>query len=103
MSIPDLARLSNPFGLALGWLLRRRIERQLLVLLVGALDGDVAQQQRGREYGVGHVAQVVGYPQVFAGGLDTGAQGALVEIVQSGAAHQFALAVEADAVEQPWR
>ena len=63
-------------------LFRGRIEGQLVVLLVGAADGDVVEQQRGREDGLRHIAKVVGDPQVFARGFDAGAQRALVEVVE---------------------
>ncbi len=59
------------------YLFRGRVEGQLVVLLVGAADGDVVEQQRGREDGLGDFAGVVGDPEIFAGRLDARAKGAL--------------------------
>ncbi len=67
---------------------------------VGAADGGVVEEQRGREDCGWRVAEVVGDPEILARGFDAGAKSALVDVVEHRAAHQFALAVEADAIEQ---
>lgn len=67
-------------------LFRGRVEGQLVVLLVGAADGDVVEQQRRGKDGLRHIAKIVGYPQVFARSFDAGTQRALVKVVERGTA-----------------
>jgi hypothetical protein len=81
-------------------LFRWRIEGQLVVLLVGAFDGHVVHQQGRGQHRGRHVAGDVQDKQILARGLYAGAQGALVQIAESGSAHQSALALRADAIKQ---
>lgn len=83
------------------WLLfRGGVVGQFVVGFVGALDGYVVEEERGGEDGFGDFSCVVGDPEVLACGDDSGAEGALVEVVENGSADEGALAIEVDAVEQ---
>ena len=73
-------------------LVRRGIERELIVLFVGALHRYIVEEQRGREHSLRHVAKVVGNKKVFSRGHNVGAQGSLIQIVERRATHQFTLA-----------
>ena len=50
---------------------------------------------------VRNIAEKVGDKKILARGLNARAQRTLIQIVQVGASHQFALAVETHAVKQP--
>src|ERR1700744_3950995 len=78
---------------------RRRIVRELLMLLVGALDGDVVEENRRDDGGLGDRRDRLRNPGLATGGDDVGPEGALIEIVEGGAADERALAVRRDAVE----
>ncbi len=86
-----------------GTLVGRGIERQLVVLGVGAADGRIAEKQRRSQDRRGRVTEKVGDPEIFARCFNTGAKSALVNVVKDCAAHQLALAVGADAIEQARR
>src|SRR6202012_6070252 len=78
---------------------RRRIVRELLMLLVGALDGDVVEENRRNDGGLGNGRDRLRDPGLATGGDDVGTERALIEIVECGAAEERALAVRRNAVE----
>ena len=79
-----------------GW----RIEGQLFVLGVGAADGGVVKEQRRSEDGGRWICEIVRHPEIAARSLNAGAKSAFVNVGKHCAAHQLALAVGADAVEE---
>src|SRR5208282_5264983 len=81
-------------------LIRRWVKGQLVVFLIGAADGDVVEQDRGGEDGLGYFAGVVGDPEIFARGFYVGAKGAFVEVGEAGSANQLACAIGRNAIEQ---
>src|SRR6185437_857923 len=78
---------------------RWRIIRKLLLFLVGALDRDVVEKNRWDDGGLRNRRDCLRDPGLATGGNDVGAQRALVQIIEGGAADQRALAVGRDAVE----
>src|ERR1700723_725429 len=81
-------------------LIRRGIEGELVVLFVGAFDGNVVKEQRRGKDSDRNVAEEVGRVEVLAGGFNAGTKGTLVKVVKFGAADQLTLAIGADSIQQ---